>query len=29
MGWFYRETKKLGPLRVTASRRGSSVSSGG
>ena len=29
IGWFYRKTKKLGPLRVTASRRGFSVSGGG
>ena len=29
MGWFYRKTKKLGPLRVTASRRGFSVSVSG
>ena len=29
MGWFYRKTKKFGPLRVTTSRRGLSVSGGG
>ena len=28
MGWYYRKTSKLGPLRLTASKSGLSVSSG-
>lgn len=29
MGWSYRKSKKIGPFRITASRRGLSASGGG
>lgn len=29
MGWSYRRSKKIGPFRITASRRGLSASGGG
>jgi hypothetical protein len=28
MAWYWRRSKKLGPFRITASRRGMSVSAG-